>query len=74
MIDNGGTMKYGGQCENVKLQMRYYQLKTHMFVIGMGGCDIILGGEWLRTLGPIIMDFENSPSTLLILGTHITSM
>jgi len=33
-------------------------LKTHMFAIHMGGCDIVLGAEWLRTLGPITMDFQ----------------
>jgi hypothetical protein len=29
-----------------------------MFAIDMGGCDIVLGVEWLRTLGPILMDFK----------------
>jgi hypothetical protein len=29
-----------------------------MFSIDMGGCDIVLGAEWLRTLGPILMDFK----------------
>ena len=24
----------------------------------MGGCDIVLGVEWLRTLGPILMNFK----------------
>jgi len=51
-------MKCGGHCENVKLQMGDYRLKTHMFSIAMGGCDIVLGVEWLRTLGPITMDFQ----------------
>ena len=50
-------MKCGGRCENVKLQMGDYHLKTCMFAIDMGGCDIVLGAEWLRTLGPITMDF-----------------
>jgi hypothetical protein len=30
-----------------------------MFSIDMGGYDIVLGVEWLRTLGPILMDFQN---------------
>jgi hypothetical protein len=30
-----------------------------MFSIEMGGCDIVLGADWLRTLGPILMDFQN---------------
>jgi hypothetical protein len=25
----------------------------------MGGCDIVLGVDWLRTLGPILMDFKD---------------
>jgi hypothetical protein len=59
MIANGGSMKCGGRCENVRLQIGDYNLKSHMFAIDMGGCDIVLGAEWLRTLGPILMDFQN---------------
>jgi hypothetical protein len=58
MIANGGSMKCGGCCENVHLQIGEYHLKYHMFVIDMGSCDIVLGAEWLRTLGPILMDFK----------------
>ena len=25
----------------------------------MGGCDILLGVEWIRNLGPILMDFKD---------------
>jgi hypothetical protein len=58
MIANGGSMKCGGHCENVCLQIGDYSLKSHMFSIEMGGCDIVLGVEWLHTLGPITMDFQ----------------
>jgi hypothetical protein len=58
MIANGGPMKCGGRCENVCLQIGDYHLKSHMFDIDMGGCDIVLGAEWLRTLSPILMDFK----------------
>jgi hypothetical protein len=40
------------------LQIGDYHLKSHMFSIDMGGCDIVLGADWLRTLGPILMDFK----------------
>jgi hypothetical protein len=43
MIANGGSLKCGGCCENVRLQIGNYHLKSHMFVIDMGGCDIVLG-------------------------------
>jgi hypothetical protein len=35
-----------------------YHLKNHLFSIDMGGCDIVLGEEWLHMLGPITMDFK----------------
>jgi hypothetical protein len=59
MIANDGSMKCGGHCENVCLQIGDYHLKSHMFAIDMGGCDIVLGADWLRTLGPILMDFKD---------------
>jgi hypothetical protein len=58
MIANGGSMKCGGRCENVSLQIGDYHMKYHMFAIDMGGCDVVLGAEWIRTLGPILMDFK----------------
>jgi hypothetical protein len=58
MIANGGSMKCGECCENVRLQIGDYHMKSHMFAIDMGDCDIVLGVDWLRTLGPILMDFK----------------
>lgn len=59
MIANGGMMKCGGQCENVKLQMGSYHLKNHMFSIEMGGCYLVLKVEWLCTFVLVTMDFKN---------------
>jgi len=45
MITNGGSIKYGGCCENVHLQIGHYHLECHMFTIDMGGCDIVHSDE-----------------------------
>jgi hypothetical protein len=45
MIANGGSMKFGGHCENLRLQIGDYHLKSHMFAIDMDGCDIVLVAE-----------------------------
>jgi hypothetical protein len=58
MIANGGSMKCGGRCENVYLQIGDHHLKSHMFAIDMGNCDIVFCANWLTILGPIIMDFK----------------
>jgi hypothetical protein len=57
LISNGRMRKCGGYYENVKLQMGNYRLKTHMLAIE-SGCDIVLGVEWLGTLGRVTMDFK----------------
>jgi hypothetical protein len=43
MIANGGSMKCEGRYENMCLQIGEYHLKSHMFSIDMGNCDIVLG-------------------------------
>jgi hypothetical protein len=59
MISNGGSMKCGEHCENVHYQIGDYHLKSHIFAIDMGCCDIVLGADWIRTLGSILMDFKD---------------
>jgi hypothetical protein len=59
MIANGSSMKCGGICENVHLQIGQYHLKYHMFATDMDDCDIFLSDEWLHTLNPITMDFKD---------------
>jgi hypothetical protein len=55
MIANGSYMKCGERCENVHLQIGQFHLKYYMFFIYIGGCDVVHGVEWLRTLNPILM-------------------
>jgi hypothetical protein len=59
MISNGASMKCGGCCENLYLQIGEYSLKYHMFAIDISGCDIVLCVECLHTLIPITMDFKD---------------
>ena len=38
--------------------MGHYHLKTYIFVVDIGGCDIVLGVESLRTLRSVTMEFK----------------
>ena len=57
MVANGGTLPCEGKCRNVRISMGYYNLCSDMFSLTLGGCDVVLGAQWLRTLGPILWDF-----------------
>ena len=57
MITNGGTLACKGKCLNVRISMGDYKLHSDMFSLPLGGCDVVLGAQWLRTLEPILWDF-----------------
>lgn len=29
-----------------------------MHILPLGGCDLVLGAQWLKTLGPVTFDYE----------------
>eukprot|EP00253_Pinus_taeda_P032615 PITA_32615 len=51
MIANEGTVNCSGKCHNVKLSMGEYVLTSPMLSIPMGGADVVLGVQWLQSLG-----------------------
>ncbi|BBH02927.1 transposable element gene [Prunus dulcis] len=58
MIADGGQVQSKGCCAAVPLTIGTYVYTSNMFALPLGGCDIVLGVQWLRTLGPILWDFE----------------
>ena len=72
MIANGGTLPYKGKCHNVRISMGDYNLCSDMFSLPLGGCDVVLGAQWLRTLGPILWDFAKLWMQFSINGTKHT--
>ena len=57
MVSNGSTLPCKGKCHNVCISIGDYNLRSNMFSMPLGGCDVILGTQRLRTLGPILWDF-----------------
>lgn len=43
-------------CEGIELKMQGLIFNTQAIVIPIGGCDIILGMQWLRELGKVLWD------------------
>ena len=43
-----------------------------MFSLPLGRCDVVLGAQWLRTLGPILWDFAELWMQFSINGTKHT--
>ena len=57
MIANGGTINCSGKCHNIKLSMGEYVLNIPILSIPMGGANVVLGVQWLQSLG-IVFKFQ----------------
>ena len=60
MVASGGTINYFGKCHNIKLSMGEYVLNTPMLSILICGDVVVLGVQWLQSLGTIAFNFQRS--------------
>ena len=52
-IPRNKTTLYDGKCHKVKLSIKDYKLRSPMYAMAIIGVDIVLGAQWLETLGTI---------------------
>lgn len=48
------------------------EFTADMRLLPLGGCDMVLGVQWLSTLGPVLWDFKNLKMEFTVLGTKHT--
>ena len=72
MISIEGTLPWKGKFHSVWISIGDYNLHSKMFSLPLGGCDVVLGAQWLRTLGPILWDFAKLWMQFSVMGksTH----
>ena len=54
----GGVISSLGKCSHVLVNIQGFQFHLDCFLLPVSGCDIVLGVEWLRSLGFIWWDFS----------------
>ncbi|KAG6484069.1 hypothetical protein ZIOFF_060863 [Zingiber officinale] len=57
-VADGRSLTSPGKCEGIKIILPNYELITDLFFLPLDGCDVVLGAQWLRTLGDIIWNFS----------------
>ena len=58
LVANAGTINCSGKFHNIKLTMGEYVLNITMLSIPMGGVDVVLGVQWLQSLGMVAFNFQ----------------
>ena len=58
MVGNGTKLCCNQVCKAISIIIQGHQFVVDLYVIALGGADIIFGVEWLKTLGPITTDYS----------------
>jgi hypothetical protein len=58
VIADGGTINCSGKCNNINLTMGEYVMNSPMVAIPMGVSDVVLGIQWLQSLGTMAFSFQ----------------
>jgi len=71
MVANGGTINFSRKCHNIKLSMEEYVLTSPMLSIPMGGADVVLGVQWLQSLGTVAFNFQELFMKFYVKGREV---
>ncbi|TYK21518.1 Ty3/gypsy retrotransposon protein [Cucumis melo var. makuwa] len=59
ILESGAAIQGKGICESVEIQMKNWTVKEDFLPLELGGVDVILGMQWLYSLGVTICDWKN---------------
>lgn len=72
LIGNRDTLSSSGVCLVVPLVLDGHTLSVDLFVLPIYRADVVLGAQWLATLGPIVMDYKALTMSFTWLGLALT--
>lgn len=58
MVADGKHIDAIGKWHNVKLQLSEYKMESSFYTVPLGGVDVILGIQWLQTLGTYLTNHQ----------------
>ncbi|KAH7557264.1 hypothetical protein JRO89_XS11G0091300 [Xanthoceras sorbifolium] len=58
LLEDGGVINSSGKCYDVPVSIQGFQFQLYFYLLPVSGCDIMLGAEWLQSLGAILWDFS----------------
>ncbi|XP_026451448.1 uncharacterized protein LOC113351725 [Papaver somniferum] len=70
-VANGEKTVGSGMCSNLSWTMQGHQFTEDFFLLPLGGCDMILGVDWLRKLGDVVFNLSTLTVDLSYKGHNI---
>jgi hypothetical protein len=59
MVGSGQELVCSHICLGVQLAIQGHTFLMDLYVLGLRGADVVLGAQWLKQLGPVLMDYNN---------------
>lgn len=72
LLGTGLSVQSSGICQNVQLRLPTMTFQSDFVVLDLGNVDVILGVQWLRTLGVCTVDWEKNEWSFCYQGKHVT--
>lgn len=57
MVGNGDQIFSQGYYAELIVQLQGHNITTNFYLLTLKDYDVVLGADWLRTIGPILWDF-----------------
>lgn len=57
-VGNGETIKCSGSCNNIPVHINDAIFQVPFMILPIHGADVVLGVQWLSTLGPFLSDYS----------------
>ncbi|CAL9249063.1 unnamed protein product [Arabidopsis halleri] len=72
MLGNGVSVHGSGVCKDVKFSLAGVEFQGNFIALDLGGVDVILGVEWLETLGLCEVDWKSQVWRFYYKGIQVT--
>ncbi|KAL5701100.1 hypothetical protein ACHQM5_026475 [Ranunculus cassubicifolius] len=71
-VAGGGKLQCDTYCPNFQWEINGVQFQSDVRILPLGGCDLVLGVQWLKTIGPVLMDFDKLQMSFTYQGNQLT--
>jgi hypothetical protein len=69
---DGGTLTCKSKSSNVKLIVQDHKLRANLYLLPLVDYEVVLGIEWLRTLGDVLWNFSKLTMKFSLNGNRVT--
>ncbi|XP_026378286.1 uncharacterized protein LOC113272700 [Papaver somniferum] len=70
-LADGNKLVSNAKCPGFQWKMQGHSFKFDLRVLALGGCDMVLGVDWMRELSPVNFDFKNMPISFKRSGKEV---